>query len=134
VEDGANADFIGVLAFARQAIAQPIDLARGVPVDLAKTQCFKPPRGSRSQVSIGALAIDDDGALGIVAESPVGRLGGELFEGQVDGAREVLGVEFLTRQHFDDGGALGLELLEASALDVVWHANSGARRVPSGWF
>jgi hypothetical protein len=59
----ADTRLAGQVAFEWQAVSQPVDLTRDVAVDVAETERFEPPRGSRAQVSLHVLTVDDDRPL-----------------------------------------------------------------------
>ena len=68
-------------AFERQSGRAPVGFARGVVMNLGEADALEPPRGSRAQVSLGVVAVDDHrpAALELVRRPAV-----ELLERNVD--------------------------------------------------
>ncbi len=67
---------------------EPVSLAADVVTYPLEAERFEPPRGSRAHVAERVVAIDRDRP---VLVELCGRLGVELLERDVDGARQVPG-------------------------------------------
>jgi hypothetical protein len=94
-------------------------------MDVGEAECFEPPRGSRAEVSLDVLAVDDDRPVAF--EHVFGVVSREVAQRQTDGARNVLIVVLVAAQDFDDLGALSLELPDSVALDVIRHGSTRRR-------
>src|SRR5262249_37847655 len=110
--------YAGELPFYRQPTGEPVGLARGVPVHLDETEALESPRGSGAYVSLGVVAVHDDGvaALKLRGHVPIQRL-----ERDVASARQMLGLVLLRREHVDELRPLSNELLHLVAINGRWH-------------
>src|SRR5262249_46743399 len=88
---------------------------------------LEPPRGSRAQVSLVVVAVDDHRPLAL--ESPR-RLRIQGFQGDVDRARKVLLLVFGLRKHLDELRALGEQPLHLVSGDGDWHRPSSVKTSP----
>ncbi len=83
----------------RKAVRTPGLLAGDEVVDLREPHALEPPRGSRAEVSLKVVAVDDH-------RTPVIELGRgssiELLEGDVDRSLEMLLFVFVGRQNLDE--------------------------------
>jgi hypothetical protein len=83
---------------------QPVDLTRGVVVDLSEPESFKPARGSCAEVSERIPAIDDHRPTAIEHLRP---LWGQALERDAHGTREMPFLVLLLRKGFDQLRAVG---------------------------
>ena len=58
---------------------------------------------------------------------------GEVAQWQADGAWQVFVLKLFAREDFDHSGATGLQLLNAVAINISWHAANSARKVHATW-
>jgi len=87
-----------VRPFVRQPVGAPVLLAGDVVVHAVEPHRVEPPRGSRAEVSLVVVAVDDHRPLAVELAR---RALVELFERDADRADDVFLLEFLRRQHFD---------------------------------
>jgi len=76
--DRADARLTRELSLTGQSRGEPVRFASVVTVDLGVPERFEPPRGSAAQVSINALAIDDDWTTFVRADSRFGGPCGQI--------------------------------------------------------
>jgi hypothetical protein len=81
-----------------QSTGRPIRFARRVAEDLGKTQADEPPRGSRAQVSLIIVAVDDDWLLPIKLS---GALRIEMPQKDVDRSRQMLFLVFRSGEYLE---------------------------------
>lgn len=81
-----------------QSVPWPVSLAADVVTYPLEAERFEPPRGSWAHVLERVVTVDRDR---LVLVELCGRLGVELLERDVDGARQVPGYVLLGRQHVD---------------------------------
>src|SRR5438132_6473199 len=113
----------GQRALRRHPGRQPVRLSRLVVVDLAESQALEPPRGSRADVSGRVPAVHDDRPIGI---EPVPGLLVDSADRDADGARKVLLLILLARQHLDQLRTLGQPPLHPVPADPLGHGSDSA--------
>jgi hypothetical protein len=80
-------------------VGEPVDLPKGVVVDLGEPERFEPARGSWAQVSEGVPAIQHHRTIGIERD---GTFSGQLLEREVNRARQVELIVLAFGQNLDE--------------------------------
>src|SRR5205814_5002001 len=100
-------------AFRGQLEGQPVHLSGRVVVDVVEAELLEPRRGPGAVVSLVVVAVDDDRAVAVQAR---GRGGGELLEGQVEGAQQVPLLVVARRQYLHQLRARRHQFLDLFAI------------------
>jgi hypothetical protein len=109
-------------SFERQPERTPVGLAGRVVVDAREADVFEPPRGSRTEVSLVVVAVDDHRSLRIELRR---RGSVERLEWKVQRTGQVLVFEVVFREHLDDLRVLvAAEPLNLVVVDPYWHGVS----------